>query len=289
MDLNNNEDLIRFINELLDNDKVNVVAPALIKFFIITRNYGLINLRDNIHAIYNGKDFEMLVSHAIRNGFENDGVQFNAANLIKLLVKNYHENGFYFYSFPGIYLNQIKENGLPIKNDPEIEKIIDKYNLGDLFNRREKVVEYLHNRKTHENALKCSLGEIDIDELKQLMKKNSAYKEADFILLCGYIEKVLRNYIDSKHSLGIALIEKSKVEDYFGKRIDTSIVKQLEDFAMYSHMSDYDMIRFITSNISSNEEEIIRPIPKELLNLYIYGIEESEKQKNSEMGNNHVI
>ena len=41
--LNNNENLIRLFNNLFKNENLANKAPIIMKYFIITRNYGLIN------------------------------------------------------------------------------------------------------------------------------------------------------------------------------------------------------------------------------------------------------
>lgn len=289
MNLNNNQELISFFHELLQNERINIKAPSLIKFFIITRDYGLLSLRENIASIINGVEFEKVVANALHEGFSRDGIPFNSYNVVNFLVTNYHKNGFYYYSFPGIYQNAIRENGLPVKRDDNISKIISKYNLGELFKQKDIVVEYLSNRKTHENALRNPFMDIDIDDLKKEMKKKNGYKEDDYVILCNYIEDSLKNYINSKHNIGIALIEKRNMEDYFGKTIDENVVKPLNDFVQESRMSDLSIVDFITKTISSREEEIMRPIPKDIINVFSYQVDNNEKQRRNEIENSHYI
>ena len=97
MNINDNNELIEFLKILLQNEIINEKAPELIKFFIITRNYGLINLQDNIKSIYQNENLENLITKAIMDGFKKDNIPYTAESILYFLINNYHENGFYYY------------------------------------------------------------------------------------------------------------------------------------------------------------------------------------------------
>ena len=279
MKLENNNELCLFIKELFYNKTINQKAPEIIKFFIITRNYGLINLRSNIEKLYLERDFEGIVADAILDGFKQDNIPYNAKNIIKLLITNYHENGFYYYSFPGFLIDYIQKNGIPFKlGSAEIQKIINKYKLESDFNYSFKVVEYLDNRKTYNNAFNFPLKNINSNEIKEKMLNNKYYKNDDYYKLYTFVEQLLRKYIESEENLGIALIEKKKVEDYFGKPMDAIVINPLSEFVNKTQMSDKEIIRFITETLCNHENEVIRTIPPELLNIFTYEIMDSKKE-----------
>ena len=51
-DLNDNKNLITFFNQLFIHEEIATIAPSIMKFFIITRNYGLDNAVEYIERLY---------------------------------------------------------------------------------------------------------------------------------------------------------------------------------------------------------------------------------------------
>ena len=58
----------------------------------------------------NNANFSELTISTIKIGFKKDNIQFDNNNLVSFLITNYHANGFYFHSFPGIYKDSIMSN-----------------------------------------------------------------------------------------------------------------------------------------------------------------------------------
>ncbi len=164
--LNNNAELIRFFNELFKNEYYATRGPAIMKFFIITRNYGLIDFYENLEEIMNAPNTgtisfpDDIAFKVIKKGFERDNIPFNNANIISLAVNNYHQNGFYIHSFPGVYKNRIRQNGLLANSRNEKEakyyEILKKYNFHRYYldsNNRICFLDKLTIQTTHGYSL----------------------------------------------------------------------------------------------------------------------------------------
>ena len=82
-------------------------------------------LRQNIVKLMNHANPDKWALEVIKIGFEKNNIPFNEENLITLLVTNYHDNGFYFHSFPSVYKESIMENGMEIVKDIYRKAILD--------------------------------------------------------------------------------------------------------------------------------------------------------------------
>lgn len=266
MNLNNNNDLIDFFNIFLQNEVINQKAPELIKFFIITRNYGLINLKENIENIYQNKNLEHLITNVIIDGFKKDNISYTKENIIRFLIKNYYENGFYYHKFPLSDIGNIKEKGLTLEKD-SINIIISKYHLENYFNKFKNILitDYLDNNYNFD---------ISQEEIKRIMQDNKLYQESDYKI----IDKLYNQEMFS-NEIGIALIPKKNSEEFFGKYINLDDVNNLLSFCETTNMSDYDIINFLTNVLSHNKIWTSRTIPKEKLFLIGYQFKKKEKSK----------
>ena len=267
MNLNNNEELIKFLNILLKNEFINQNAYKIITFFIITRNYGLINLKDNIVNICYKDHLETVISKAIRDGFNQDNIPYTNENILKLLINNYHENGFYFHVFNANNLNDILSSGLT-RSSEKLNKIIEKYHLTKYFEKYNKIIvtDYLNSEIISKQTTFPPLNQI-----KEIMKNSKNFIIDDYYIIEEYYNK---STIDN--NIGIALIERKKSNDYFGKYIDLSILNELIIFTKSCHMSDYDIIHFITTTISHNMLDTSKNIPSNLLSIISYKLNEKE-------------
>lgn len=264
MDLNNNDELIIFFNTLLQNKTVNKKAHKLIKFFIITRNYGLINLQNNIEEIFLGKDLEYLITKVIMDGFKKDNISYTSENILKLIVTNYYENGFYYYIFPYQNNNQIKNQGIKAESDT-ITKLFHKYQLEKYINKIDTIIitDYLEPNLN---------SNISLDEIKNIMKKNKLYQESDYVIIKDYLNrKIITN------NIGIALINKDDGIEYFGDYINLSKINDLLKFINSCNMSDKDIVYFLTNTLSHNEISSLKTIPKEIIRTIGYEIDTKHK------------
>ena len=315
--LDNNGELISFLNNLFTNKDLVDFAPLIMKFFIITRNYGLINYDENISILEtcDKESFMELCLKVIKDGFNKDNITYNNGNLTKLLINNYHDNGFYFHSFPGIYKDSINELGLLANNrnnnDDKYFEIAKKYHFGSYFensNNRICLTEKITNNSIKEYALytpewlemflkqgNYDIHDIyrkgDIKELEPIienslqsmkigMQRNEFYDENDYIFLCSYIKEVVnKRFINGNNLVGIVLIEKRNSDDYFKKHIEN---KDIEDFNRYieSHkMNDHEIYDFIIETISNGKVETERNIPRHLINIVSYEVFDKELER----------
>ena len=277
MDLNNNEDLLIFLENLLGNEYVNQKAADIIRFFIITRNYGLIDLEDNIDKLYNENCFNKLVSRAIQSGFKKDYKVYNVDHILQYIITNYYENGFYFSLFPGVYADVVKENGLPI-NTPEMNKlseIVKKYELEEHFNCGEtEVNECLFNNMDDFSILK---DDISLKKIRNHMVKYAGYSEEDYRL----VERVINKYNENKEHVGIAFIEKSKVSDYFNPTVNLSMMRVLEEYIISCKMDDIKIIDFVSRILAIHKETTDKEIPKEYIRVLDYHYQKEIDIENS--------
>lgn len=110
----NGEELVKFLNKIFTNSSIAKKAPDIMKFFILTRNYGQHGKDAYIKRILNGDDVEKLAAQAIIKGISSEGKKVNVKTFTETVIKNYIENGYYFYSFSDSYKELIEQNGLKI-------------------------------------------------------------------------------------------------------------------------------------------------------------------------------
>ena len=306
-DLNNNSDLITFLGELFKDQTLSLHAPLIMKFFIITRNYGLINYQENINKICNNENFIELCLETIKNGFKKDNITYNNDSLIGFLIKNYHDNGFYFYSFPGVEKESITRDGIVAtrknESDDKYYEIIDKYHIGPYFrdpNNGVSVTEMI-DEKTNEKALfapewlemvlKQGNHDIhdayvrgDVREMQEIadnalivfrvgMVRNPDYSNKDCDYLAHYIkEMVNKRFKDGNNEVCIALIEKRNSDEYFKKHIHE---EDQEDFSNYvkSHkMTDEEIFQFVIESLSNKKLTTDKSIPSDLIRIISYQV-----------------
>jgi hypothetical protein len=308
--LNNTSELVSFFNYIFKDNRLTNKAPEIMRFFIITRNYGFINYKDNIIKLLNGANTLDLSLEVIKKGFELCNETFTNDSLIKLLITNYHQNGFYFHSFPGIYYDSIIQNGLLSNNRNELDNkyfaIAEKYHFGEYFtksNNRVCVSEKIGSPSTSEYAiftpewlnlfLKQGNGNIDkeyangdINELtpiinnalnyfKEGMKRNPSYNENDYDFLCTYINDcVTKRFVDGNNKIGICLIEKDKADNYFGKHIKEDDIPSFTKYIETRGFKEKEIMWFIIEGLSNGEKKSNNSIPKELINIVSYEIGE---------------
>lgn len=313
-DLNDTKNLTLFLNQILDNEENNYKAPNIIKFFILTRNYGLTNAIDYINRIYNNENLLDIAIDAIKNGFMKDNIEFNNTNLINIVYKNFHENGFYFHSFPGIYKDSIDKNGLLTnkrnKLDEIFYQIIRKYQFGEYFEKSKNricVTEIINNFSVYEYSiftpewleLFLKLGNVDIHDafergnleeiedisnislnnIKEYMKKNINYSDQDYIFLKQYIDDAIYNrFKNGNNQIGICLIPKKDTKEYFGESLSFDNIEKLERIFNEQNYDKKEIINFFTNNILIGEKTTIENIPRELFEIVTYNI----KTKNLE-------
>lgn len=306
--LNNTNELISFFNYIFQDNRLTNKAPEIMKFFIITRNYGFINYKDNIIEILNGSDILELSLEVIKKGFEMRKETFLEDSLIKILITNYHQNGFYFHSFPEIYHDGIIQNGLLSNNRSELDnkyyEIAEKYHFGEYFtksNNRVCVSESIGSPYTVEYALltpewlnmflKQGNGNIDneyangdiskltpiisnsLNYFKEGMKRNPSYNENDYKFLCAYINDcVTKRFANGNNGVGICLIEKEKVDNYFGKHIKRDDIPSLTKYIQTRGLKENEIVRFIIEGLAKGEKTSTKSIPKELINIVLYKV-----------------
>lgn len=309
--LNNNSDLINFFNELFRNEDLTQNAPLIMKFFIITRNYGFIDYEENINKIIDGYNFTNLCLETIKKGFIRNNIEFNNENIISLLINNYHENGFYFYSFPGIYKDSIKEFGLLINNhnlsDQKYNQITEKYHFGSYFENNNNSIsvtemkdnyniidtlyapEWLEmflkqgNQDIRDAFRKGDTTELDIIADNALaywqngMKRNELYNENDFIFLCSYIKDVInKRFRNGNNEIGVALIEKSKASDYFKKEyIKSEDAANFNNFTTSKNMDYIQVFDFIINLFTKGKVTSDKSIPNHLINIVSYQLNDN--------------
>ena len=110
----NGEELVKFFNKIFTNSSIAKKAPDIMKFFILTRNYGQHGKDAYIKRILNGDDVEKLATQAIIKGISTEGKKVNVKTFTETVIKNYIEKGYYFYSFSDSYKELIEQNGLNI-------------------------------------------------------------------------------------------------------------------------------------------------------------------------------
>ncbi len=317
-DLNDNSSLITFFNQLFQNTDLTKDAPNIMKFFIITRNYGLIDFKDNIDKITNNKDMRDLAIEAIKKGFEKDNIIYNKHHLLALLIDNFHQNGFYFHSFPGAYNDSIKENGILANNrtsdDEKYYEIVKKYNFGDYFSSSDNrvcVSEKISNFSTHEYSLftpewlemflklgndmntvheafrrgnleeMINLTKDSLANIKNDMMKNNQYDENDYSFLEKYITGVVYNrFQNGNDTISIALIEKQKSVDYFGKYIASEDYQVFHDYIIARKLEEKEIFNFIIESMSNGEKDSEKSIPKDLINIVSYQLKTETLENN---------
>ncbi len=306
--LNNNEELINFLNYILQDNRLVSKAPDIIKFFIITRNYGFIDYKNNIIKILKNHDILDLCLETIKRGFTAQNIPYSNEKLIKLLITNYHDNGFYFHSFPGIFKDSILGNGILSHTRTELDdryyEIIKKYHLGDYFlnsNNRVSVSEKIGNPYTVEYALLSpewlnmflkqgnhSINAIyalgDLEKLKPIvanslnyfnegMQRNPNYDRNDYIFLCKYIkDAVIKRFKKENTEVGIAFIEKKAASNYFGKYVNNNDINIFANYIKARNLDDKGIIDFIINSLSNGEKISERNIPKELISIVSYEV-----------------
>lgn len=312
--LNNNDNLVMFLNKLFQNENLTDKAPLIMKFFIITRDFGLKDIQENINKIMNNYNFLSLCLETIQNGFHEQGIEFNNENLINFLITNYHDNGFYFHSFPGIYFNSIKERGILAnnrnENDNRYYQIVAKYHFGEYFksaDNRVCVSEKISNFGTVEYAiftpewlemfLKQGNDDIheafkngDVDEILKLadnslsffkegMQRNPLYDENDFIFLENYIKDIIsKRFMAGNNKVGIALIEKSDADTFFGKHIKKEDIPQFSEYIKARNMKEKDIFDFIIETLSKGEKVSSNSIPNHMLKLITYNLDKPKEK-----------
>lgn len=110
----NGEELAKFLNKIFTNSTIAKKAPDVMKFFILTRNYGQHGKDAYIKRILSGDDVEKLATQIIIKGLTAEGKKVNVKTFTETVIKNYIENGYYFYSFSDSYKELIDQNGLNI-------------------------------------------------------------------------------------------------------------------------------------------------------------------------------
>ena len=314
--LNNNNQLVAFLNNLFRNEKITNVAPNIIKFFIITRNYGLIDYENNINKLQSNYNFEDLCLAVIKQGFQKDHIEFNNDNLTGFLITNYHANGFYFHSFPGIYENSIEENGILANNrnedDSRYFEIVDKYHFGEYFKKVDNricVSEKISNFGTSEYAiftpewlemfLKQGNRDIhdafkkgNINEMQNIadnalncfhigMQRNPSYNEIDFAFLSNYIKKIVnKRFSNENNRVSIALIFKDKTDEYFGKHIKTEDIPKFSEYIQMRNMNDKEIFSFIIEILSNGEKTTNKNIPNDMFEIISYNINKENEIEN---------
>ncbi len=313
--LNNNDELIAFFNDLFQNEELTNIAPNIMKFFIITRNYGLINFQDNINKLMEYADLDNLAINSIKNGFQKDNIPFNNHNLLTLVINNYHQNGFYFHSFPGVYEDSIRENGILASNrnnnENKFYEVMKKYNFSNYFinsNKRICVTEKISIFGTHEYSIFTpewleiflnlyssnvheAFREGNLEEMmmiakdsllkvKNYMMKNPQYNENDYKFLENYINEVVYNrFQNGNDKVGIALVEKQKSVDYFGKYVNISDIQDIEKYTNARGFDEKESFKFITDTFLSGEKNSDKNIPANLINIVSYNIKKSELEQ----------
>ncbi len=314
-DLNDNKKLIAFFNQLFIHEEITNIAPSIMKFFIITRNYGLDNAVEYIERLYNNDDINNLIVDAIKNGFQKDNIEFNNSNLIDFVTKNFFENGFYFHSFPGVYQDSINKNGLLANkrnpNDEIYYQIIKKYQFGPYYEKSENricITEKLDNNSTTEYAiytpewlelfLKMGSNEIhhafergNLEEMldkskdaliniQRFMKQNPNYDENDYLFLVQYINDIIyKRFASGNNQVGICLIPRKNVFEYFEpyKPINYNDNKTILNRILNEiELSKKQIIDFMISNLSAGERTTNKNIPRELFEIITYNIPKKE-------------
>ena len=319
VNLNNNQDLINLFNMLFQHEKLTRVAPNIMRFFIITRNFGLMNYKDNIVKLMNNANPDKLALEIIKEGFRLKHISFDEENLITLLVTNYHDNGFYFHSFPSIFKESIMENGLLASRRNEMDEkyfaIASKYHFGEYYtsaNNRICVSERIGVPYTTEYSiltpewlyefLKQGNGDItesftngNIDELDDIvenalnsfkigMERNPEYDEKDFLFLREYIKDVVdKRFAKGNNEVDIALIEKAKSDEYFTKHIGQNDIPKLITSMKTYNLPSSEIYHFIIESLSEGIKITDKNIPKELLSIVSYNI------KSNTLGQNKAI
>ncbi len=314
-DLNDNKQLLQVFGKIFQDSEINLYAPIIMRYFVITRNYALINLEDNINRLIAGDDFKTVALEAIKAGFQQDGIHYDNMSLLTFLITNYHNNGFYYHSYPAVYTANIHQNGLLAtnrNNDNNIfYRIAEKYQFGDYFmksNNRICVTGKLDNFSTKQYAiytpewleqfLKMSNYEGDINEaiergnIEELsmiargslmyyhdyMKTNPEYNNKDYRDLEIYILNTIeQRFRYGNNHIGIAFIPKKNVSDYFNfKEIDpATIIPIIEE----QNLNDQQVFDVVTEMLAENEVTTNRDIPSSLFSLITYDIPSKEEQK----------
>ena len=315
MNINENVNLVNFLNELLKDSSLSDIGPLIIKFFIITRNYGLIDYQDNIEKLRN-TDFKSLCLETIEKGFKKDNIIYNNDNLVKLLVTNYHDNGFYFHSFPGIYKESIINNGLLANNrnkdDEAYFNIANKYHFGDYFVEKNNIIcvtEMLGKSFTNEYALLTpewldmflkqgtrnsqeAFMRGDVLEMQKIadtaievfnfgMQRNPNYDEKDYLILKSYIKTVVeRRFSNGNKDIGIALIPKKKSDKYFKNHIKE---EDIPDIIKYINTRNNDPYDFLIDTLPNAQKYTEEDIPNDLIYIISYQTKEKELDNDKTM------
>ena len=312
--LNDKSSLVNFFNEIFQDEELAKIAPNIMKFFIITRNYGLIDYQNNINKLKNNVDINELAIKVIQDGFMKNNIKYSNQSLLSLLINNYHQNGFYFHSFPDCYKESIKENGILANNrnndDDKYYEIMKKYDFSSYFTNSDNrvcVTENLSIFGTHEYSLYTpewleyfiGLGIGDIHEpfgrgnleeminitkqsllnIKKDMMKNSSYDENDYQFLERYITNIVYNrFKDGNDKISVAFIEKNKSTDYFGKHITNEDINDFRDYIIARKLNDKEIFNFIIDGMSNGEKDSEKSIPSNLINIVSYKIKNDTKE-----------
>lgn len=312
--LHNSKELINFFNLLFNsefkNGELNDKAIEIMKFLIITRNYGLINLDESINKIYNN-DLIGAIMDAFTNGFKQDNIEFNKKNLIETIIKNYDENGYYFHFFPGTYEKSIKEQGIITNNktaaDNTFYEIIKKYQFGTYFERSQNricLTASLNQINTQyaiftPEWLEMFLGSWNIDtydifenrdlneikntfntiskNIKTFMKQNAHYKEEEFQFIINYINNVIDNRFKNGNSLiGVAIIPRKQINNLLPERKSTANNDELINYL--NNLSYHQIIKLLIERILTEQEITIKQnIPTNLFETIVYSINQKKE------------
>lgn len=311
-DLNDNNDLINFFNYLFRNEELNSKAPTIMKFFILTRNYGLNNFEKYINKIYYDNDFFGAVIDAFNNGFKEDNIEFNNTNFIAAIINNYYENGFYFHSFPGIYAKSISENGILAsnrgENDDKFYEIVKKYRFGEYFEKSKNrvcVTEKLDNFSVREYALftpewlefflkigyddfhdiyergnldeMLNVSNIALQNIKTNMKEKPYYNENDFLFLANYINNIVYNrFKNGNNHIGIALIPRKNSKEYFGEKFSINNKASFEKYFNDNLFSKKAIVDFLINTLPVGEKNTDKTIPNNIFGIVTYDIKNRE-------------
>lgn len=150
------KDIPNRINEEKINQKeyaLYVFLDAIIKYAILVDDIDLFDkfldqleriLRKvEVHNEIKSGVTKLLIKNVANklsiNNIEN---KENKKEIIQYFYHKYIVNGYYYYPFPSIYLNQIQQNGIMIEQASnlgqqleKINKILIKYNINDVFSR----------------------------------------------------------------------------------------------------------------------------------------------------------
>jgi hypothetical protein len=126
------------------------------------------------------------------------------------------------------------------------------------------------------NLTKDSLANIKND-----MMKNNQYDENDYSFLEKYITGVVYNrFQNGNDTISIALIEKQKSVDYFGKYIASEDYQVFHDYIIARKLEEKEIFNFIIESMSNGEKDSEKSIPKDLINIVSYQLKTETLENN---------